>query len=127
MNELTKPSFGYSLVPAHNRQADDIMRSCLSFTVSGAPDGWLMRVPTPEERRALSERERNVASYIKHDRKKIGAAVSAMLLGFTKYHQINGTEQSKRQFQDIVMNYVQELNGIPTFACEQACVKIRTG
>jgi len=59
-----------------------------------------------------------------HDRQEIGAAISEML---TSYDVAKKKYKNKKDIAVDVNKYVQELHGVPTWAVQIACERIRMG
>jgi hypothetical protein len=111
-----------------DRESDAIVRSVLSWSVSGSAEGHLSRRPEAGERAKLVARHKVLVQWLTtSDRKKIGAAIGEMLLGYAKFQLLKSDESTLEAFQEIVAKFVSELNGVPTFAVLRACHAIRTG
>lgn len=88
----------------------------------------LARLPTPEHRQVLVERQRDlVTALTKFDRREVGAAVGEMLTCYSKYQLVKPSADDKKAFQETVTKFVKELQKIPTWACVRACAAIRDG
>ena len=127
--ELAHVSISKLTVPI-DRDADAIVRSVLSWSVSGAAEGHLSRRPEAGERAKLVARHKVLVQWLTHsDRKKIAAAIGEMLLCYSKFQLLKSATDPEMlvAFQNIVAQFASELNGVPTFAVLRACHAIRTG
>lgn len=78
--------------------------------------------PSAEQRqRMVARHQQLMAALTGHDRKVIGLAVMDLLGCYRNALKPGETAKS------VAVKYVQELHGLPTWACERACVSIRLG
>lgn len=85
----------------------------------------LRNMPTPAQRDLLSARQRElVAAVHKHDKKAISLAVGRMV---AVYDAAQTKRKTKAEAQEVIAVYVLELVGVPTWAVDQACSRIRMG
>lgn len=116
---------GKASVPALAR--DVSAESVLAWCMSGADTSWdgklaLANWPTDEYRAVLSGRHKQVAAaLLHHDRKSMAAAISEMLDCY------RNSLRKDEDARSVVVKYVKELVGVPTWAVEMACFQIRSG
>jgi hypothetical protein len=123
---MTTSSSGSSSFPIPAR--DDEVARLVEYFLSGShrdqgqrvlmPDRW----PTPEQRARLAARYRLLIEHLSdHDRRAVGAAVADLLACYRNALRPN------EDVKTVVAKYVQELAGVPTWACLRACAAIRLG
>lgn len=106
---------------------DDYAATVIALSLSGAyREGktlTLMNPPTKDQRQALAVRQRVLLTHLgRHDRKAVAKAVFEMISCYPQMMKLKADEA-----RPIVAKYVQELSGVPTWACEYACNTIRMG
>src|SRR6516162_6185529 len=117
----------YSGRPTLAREIDDLIRLFRSAGVREDVFGKLQLhiMPTPDQRLMLSTRAKSLLLALKeHNRKKIAAILMDMLASYDVAQARAITADERRV---AVAVYVKELAGVPTWAVEEACSKIRLG
>lgn len=111
-------------IPGPDPASEHVLRRCMSGAHS-IPGGMaLLHPPTVEQRQLLAGRQKELIASLRNDRRTIGQAVTAMLLGYP--HAIKANETAEQ----VVAFYVAELcldPPIPTWAAILACNRIRMG
>jgi hypothetical protein len=113
-------------VTVYNPEADTILRYCLSgSTQSNGGPRELINFPGQAARRVLVERQAFLVQGLAgFNREEIADAVLEMLSCYSQYHR---TQMDKKALRQVATKYVQELQGLPTWACRKACDAIRFG
>ena len=115
-------------MPAHSHEARGLIRHCLSGAVCDGSTGYkiaLINMPTEAERGRLKARYTELMKSLKdHDRKEIGAIISEML---SSYNVAKQRYKTKKDMMEVVARYVADLHGVPTWAVQTACERIRMG
>jgi hypothetical protein len=114
--------------PALNHQVHDTIRRLLSGSACDQSTRYkiaLINMPTKEERGVLAGRQRELLSELRsHDRKEIATVISEMLASYDVARQ---RYKTKEELKLTVSKYVQEMDGVPTWAVAIACERIRVG
>lgn len=112
-------------VALYDAESDKILRHCLSGSVRIGNVLELINCPSQAARRVLSNRHKSlVQSLAGFDREVVADAVTEVLGCYSQYHRSN---MDKKSLRHVVVKYVAELHGLPTWACVKACDSIRMG
>lgn len=109
--------------PEYKRHVDDLVQLYWgSITRTYGAKGVIHRPVSDGDRKLLQEHRIGLRKYLSdHNRSLIGSYVSGMLGCYTQFLSFS-REESER----FVVKYVQELQGVPTWAVGRACYNIRT-
>lgn len=109
-----------------SRDISDVIDRCLSASErDGQRKLSLRNMPSQQDRMLLSARARTLLDAFKqHDRKEIAIAVMDMLASYD-VAQMRGMTAAERKAAATL--YVRELAGVPTWAIQEACSRIRLG
>ena len=115
-------------MPARSREVRDIIERCLSGSICDGSTSYkiaLINLPSEADRGRLKARYVELIKALHdHDRKEIGALIAEML---GSYDVAKKKYKTKKEMLEVVAKYVQELKGVPTWAVQIACEKIRMG
>jgi hypothetical protein len=115
-------------MPAHSHEVRGIIERSLSGAVCDGSTNYkiaLINMPSDAERGRLKARHIELMNALRdHDRKEIGALIAEML---GSYDVAKKKYKTKKEMLEVVAKYVQELRGVPTWAVQIACEKIRMG
>jgi hypothetical protein len=117
-----------SRTPARSHEARGIIERCLSGSVCDSTTGYkiaLINLPSEAERGRLQARYTELMKALRdHDRKEIGAVIADML---GSYDVSKKKYKTKKDMYEVVAKYVADLSGVPTWAIQIACERIRMG
>ena len=115
-------------MPAHSHEARGIIELCLSGSVCDGSTGYkiaLINMPSEAARGRLKARYDELMKALRHhDRKEIGAVIADML---GSYDVAKKKYKTKKELYEVVAKYVADLHGVPTWAVQIACERIRMG
>jgi len=117
-----------SRMPSRSIEVRDTIERCLSGAICDGSTNYkitLINLPSEADRVRLKARHTELMKALHdHDRKEIGASISEMLMS---YDVAKKKYKTKKEMLEVVAKYVQELKGVPTWAVQIACEKIRMG
>jgi len=97
-----------------------IVDRCLSGAVREFGNLLMLNAPSVEDRRRLSARNRSIVDGLSHfDQHAVASAVADCIACYRNFIK------SEEAPEKVVAKYVKELQGVPTWACVQACDSIR--
>jgi hypothetical protein len=109
-----------------SREVGDIIDWCMSASERDAAHKLHLRnMPNEGSRQILAVRVRELlGSFKQHDKKEIAVAIMDML---ASYDVAQAKQLTAAERKAAVVVYVRELQGVPTWAVQEACNKIRLG
>jgi hypothetical protein len=121
----TRPHFA---PVSYDAATNYIVRSVRSGGHYEGKDFVSLRLPTPEQRQALLVRSRALQSALDMwDNKAVAQSVADLLSCWRDALLVGNNDDRPKALRQIVAKFVQELKGIPTWACQRACDTIRMG